>query len=806
MFSLLYSKVDAIGVVVLIIGSAISFVFRNVFICISAATISCVCFLYSIYSSRKKISTYKKATNHYKAILSTSVDPWISWTYNGDMIGVSPQFKKLFGFEHIADISLNDVLNAINSNDKDEVYAKLSDTSHDWTDFIVTTTLHNSHDKIDLMFSKFSVLGTTSITVWVRNMTSISKNMDVIKSQLNRYKSENDMFNKILDELPIPVWFRDSDLKLCYCNDKYSHMLETGKARIIEKNLPLVSGTLFGQGHSLAENAKKTGLRQSIAQFAVISGERHKLETLEIPNKIGYTGYALDITELDNALKNIDKLIVAQGEVLESMSTGIAIFDQNMKLSFFNSSYKQMTKFDEIWLSAKPNYGEVLDRQRMCRQLPEVADFAAYKKDQLKMFSSLISPTQDLIHLPNGNVLRRYIAPYQMGGLIFLYDDITDSLLLKRENNTISSVQKELVNNLLEAVCILGSDNKIKSLNPKMLTLWNITKDCIGMHISDFLDEHQDLISYYGKWDNFKSNIISNLTDRIMKTGRLTTQDGSVLFFSYTPLPDGSHMHTYIDITDSCNVSLAKYEKEQAITSSNNIKHDFVAEVSKEIKEPINLIIGFSELLKFQYFGELNEKQKKYCECILDSCNTLLDFVDNLSEINDISISEKLSIESFDAVKAIDGVIEILKKKASDKGVKLKYSYQGDLYKIVSADKRVFKQIISCLGTNFIGCVKSPGIINMHVDISQTEVSISVAAEDTEKENRSKLKMFQRMNFSQAAKFTVSEQIKVGLPVVKGLVEKHNGSLELISNNNKKLIVCKIPVNCDDEEYLAKAV
>lgn len=806
MFSLLCSKVDVIGVIALIIGSAISFVFKNVFICIAAAIISSGCFLYSIYTSRKKITTYKKATNHYKAILSTSVDPWISWTFNGDIVGVSPQFKKLFGLEHVQDISINDVLAAIDANDKDEIYARLADTQQEWSDFIVTTTLHNSPDKIDLMFSKFSALGTSSITIWVRNMTSISKNMDVIKAQLSRYKSENDMFNKILDELPIPVWFRDSDLKLCYCNDKYSHLLETGKARIIEKNLPLVSGTLFGQGHSLAENAKKTGLRQSVAQFAVISGERHKLETLEIPSKLGYIGYALDITELDNALKNIDKLIVAQGEVLESMSTGIAIFDQNMKLSFFNSSYKQMTKFDEIWLSAKPNYAEVLDKQRVSRQLPEVADFAAYKQDQLKMFSSLISPTQDLIHLPNGNVLRRYIAPYQMGGLIFLYDDITDSLMLKRENNTITSVQKEVVNNLLEAVCILGSDNKIKSVNPKMLTLWNINKDCIGMHISDFLDEHQDLISYYGKWDFFKSNIISNLTDRIMKTGRLTTKEGAVLFFSYTPLPDGSHMHSYIDITDTCNVSLAKYEKEQAIISSNNIKHSFVSEVSQEIKEPINLIIGFSELLKFQYFGDLNEKQKKYCECILESCNTLLEFVDNLSEINDITGSQTLSIETFDAINAINSVIEVLKKKAADRGIRLKYEYHGDLYKIVSADKRIVKQVVSNLGNSFIANIKPQGIVNMHVDISQNELSITVSAEDSDKDQKSKLKMFQRMNFSQAAKFTVSEQIKVGLPVIKELVEKHNGSLDLVSTGTKKLIVCKIPVNIEAKEDIAIAV
>lgn len=804
MLSLLWSRSDMLGLCALLVSVFLFFIpsfsqFSGIF-----ALLAFVCFVYSSYYMRKKLWMYKRAIAHYKSVLATSSDLWIAWSEAGDMIGVSKQFKSQFGIEESEHITLEHILKTIDNSDAELIRKNFEALIIHGAGFSVTVGLKSSHEKFDFSFAKACLNNVNTISIWARNVTSFSKTLEAAQHQADKYKKDNNMLSNILDNLSIPVWYRGSDLKICYCNNAYSTMIESSKAKILDKNIPLISGTLFGQGHSLAENAKKTGLKQSIAQFAMISGVRHKLDIHEIPEQSGMVGYASDITELDNAIKNVDRLMVAQGEVLEALSTAIAIFDQHMRLSFYNSSYKQMTKFDEIWLNSKPSYIEILERQRMCRQLPEYADFNAYKQEQVKMFTSLVSPIQDLLHLPNESVIRRYVAPYQLGGLIFLYEDITDSLALKRENNTIMAVQRETINNLLEGICVFGSDNKLKFMNPKLLYLWGSVTDInIGMHISEFLDRHKDAINYIDKWETYRSTIISNLTDRIMKTGRIMKKDGSVLFFSYVPLPDGSHMHSFMDITDTCKVSLALHEKDQAISVSNNLKYEFISGLSSEIKEPINLIMGFSDLLKHQYFGELNDKQLKYCDCILNSSKKLLNFVDNLSEMNDINV-ESLVLEqsSFDAYNAFNEVVDVLRRKGSEKGILFNYEYNSEI-KVVRGDRKILKQIISSLGYNFIKCLEPSNSVKIVTSIKDNTMEIVMSGTDF-KHNGSKT-AFYRMSFQQATQFTVTEQISIGLPVVKTLVRKHNGTIDINRTNGTITIICKIPIDTGNEKMLPKA-
>ena len=42
------------------------------------------------------------------------------------------------------------------------------------------------------------------------------------------------------------------------------------------------------------------------------------------------------------------------------------------------------------------------------------------------MFTSLIEPRQELLHLPDGRTLRLSISPHPFGGLTFVYEDVTD--------------------------------------------------------------------------------------------------------------------------------------------------------------------------------------------------------------------------------------------------------------------------------------------------------------------------------------------------------------------------------------------
>lgn len=743
---------------------------------------------------------YKKAISHYKAILSSSPDSWIAWNKNGHMIGASNQFRSQFDLEDKSVITVDDVINKLPINEGKTVANNLELLKSKGSGFSVNVNVANRLSKFELTFSKLTNKRTETISVWCKNITAMSSTFDKMQKRIDSLAKQNDILERVTDNLPIPVWYRGQDLRIVYCNNTYASMLDLSKETVLQKNIPLVLGNIFGQGHSLAENVKKTGKKQSITQSAVFRGMRKKVNICETPFASDIVGYAIDNTALEDAIGSLDKVIATQGEVLESLPTAIAIFGQNMRLSYFNSAYKKLTNFDEIWLSANPLYGEVLDRQRICRQLPEYADFSAYKHDQIQMFTSLLEQKQDLIHLPNGKVLRRCVAPYPLGGLIFLYDDVSDSMALKRENNTILAVQKETINNLIEGIIVFGSDNRLRFINPNMLKLLDITDEVReGTHISEFIEYIRRQIDYVGDWEVYKGNVISNLTDRIMKTGRLLKKNGGVIFFSYTPLPDGSHLHSYMDVTDTCKVELALYEKDQAINISNNLKHEFISSISSEIRNPINIIVGYAELLEKQYFGQLNEKQTQYCSGILEASNKLTTLVDNIKAMNDVSLDNiVINKELLNLDELMIEVINSIKSKAESNEIDVSFLYKEDESYEIYADKKIIRQIQSDMLSNLIKLLAKDSTIKVSLNEDENNVRIVTVANDSVIKHKSKLKVFQRMTLKHVARVTVSEQINIGVLTIKSLLKKHGGDIDVVRNGADTTIICTLPKTADD--------
>ena len=72
----------------------------------------------------------------------------------------------------------------------------------------------------------------------------------------------------------------------------------------------------------------------------------------------------------------------------------------------------------------------ILEALRERRRLPELADFQAFKQEQLKLFTSLIEPMEELIYRPDDSTIRQVLSPHPFGGLIFIFEDVTDQVTL----------------------------------------------------------------------------------------------------------------------------------------------------------------------------------------------------------------------------------------------------------------------------------------------------------------------------------------------------------------------------------------
>src|SRR6202021_3135160 len=99
------------------------------------------------------------------------------------------------------------------------------------------------------------------------------------------------------------------------------------------------------------------------------------------------------------------------------------------------------------------------------RRVPEFADFRPFKRQQLAMFTSLIEPQQELLHLPDGRTLSLAVSPHPLGGLVFVYEDGTDRLALERSYNTLIEVQRESLDNLFGGTPAMGRRGGLKRHN-----------------------------------------------------------------------------------------------------------------------------------------------------------------------------------------------------------------------------------------------------------------------------------------------------------------------------------------------------
>src|SRR3546814_19607932 len=92
-----------------------------------------------------------------------------------------------------------------------------------------------------------------------------------------------------------------------------------------------------------------------------MGGARHLLEIVELPfGRDASLGLAVDRTELEEVQAELGRHIRVQSEMLENLSTAIAIYGRDLYLMFFNTAYAHLWELDADFLPGHPNHGDVL--------------------------------------------------------------------------------------------------------------------------------------------------------------------------------------------------------------------------------------------------------------------------------------------------------------------------------------------------------------------------------------------------------------------------------------------------------------
>jgi signal transduction histidine kinase len=617
-------------------------------------------------------------------------------------------------------------------------------------------------------------------------------------------EAARDAHARLLDAMPLPVWRRDADLSLVYCNLAYARAVDRDRDEAVAAGIELPGKALAEASRELARRALETAAGTTEKHHVVVAGERRLLELSEQPLNGGTAGCAFDQTAVEDLEGELRRHVDAHAEMLESLGSAIAIYGPDMRLKFFNSAYAQLWRVDENVLAEEPHHNDVLEMMRERRRLPEQSDFPAYKAERLRLYSTLIEPLEELMHLPDDSTLRMTATPHPFGGVLFAYEDVTDRLALERSYNTLIAVQRETLDNLYEGVAVYGVDGRLKLYNPAFARIWKLPEALLEAepHARDVVAKFRDFFDVPDTdWPDFIERSVTQITEPGTQDGRQERADGSVVDWAQVPLPDGASLFTFLDVTDSIRVERALRERNEALETTDRLKSEFLANISYELRTPLNAIVGFAEILENKFFGELNERQLEYSRAIVESSQRLLALINDILDLATIEAGYlRLDVAPVDLQAVLEAIHTLGHERARSRGIELQLDCPKNVGRLM-ADERRLKQALYNLLSNSLKFTPEGGKVVIAVrrkgkemQLSVTDTGIGIPPEQQEQ-------VFDK--FERGVGQGRQAGAGLGLSLVKSLIELHHGWVELDSApDSGTRVICHLPTEQPAEPAL----
>ena len=602
---------------------------------------------------------------------------------------------------------------------------------------------------------------------------------------------------KILDSLPICVWQKNKDLKITYCNDAYAKALETNKEYVLLNNIKLIPPSrrrsIYVDQNLYSSKPKKA------LEHIVINGSRRLLSITESPfSEDGKsTGVAIDITDKEEVEKNYKNYRKQAEEVWDNISVPVAIFDADAVLVFANSAIIKLFSIESLDIYNNCKLSDIMDYLISNESILSSQDITKYKEMVMDLFQTVIEPHCTSVQLKNGNTMAVTISPNHGGGLIFMFEDISDKIALEREVNAMTAVQTDTLNHLSEGVVVFGADNRIKMVNSAANSMWEKEGNSEGIHINDFFEASIALFNSESEDKLLSSRLINMAAQRIEFSETLSLFNGKTYNYSYIPLPDGLNLVKFSDITDSSNLEKLLQEKTDIVDQIDKLKSNLISNISYELRAPLQTIKGFAEILFNKYFGDLNDKQLEYCYGIANSVERLTEIVDAVISLANIEAGQiKIKYSEVKLLKLIQESIKLFSERAKASGIKLSTDFKDSKFSVF-IDEQSFKQALFHLISRSLRITPSGGSLT---------ISISTSASDPDYFNliikdsgallsEEELERIRKTLIDNSSKKELDRSVEFGLILANNIVKLHNGEITIESNEESgNSITCHIPV------------
>ncbi len=507
---------------------------------------------------------------------------------------------------------------------------------------------------------------------------------------------------------------------------------------------------------------------------------------------VNYVGIKTDITELKQAHYKLYESEKKLRSMFENTQTGILYFTPEGKILEANPA---ILKF-----LGSPSLEESLQVNML--KLPPLREAGLTKNIKECISKKTIISDETVYKSKWGKTvfIKYFLIPVLVDNeIVGIWANIQDlSNLWKTKNELIATKEKieasekkyrQIVEMSPDGIIMLDLNGTITSVNNALFEITGFKKkDLVGKKYFEtkaFSTEQK-----FKHQKTFDSIIQNNFNDIINynwihANGQKRIGQAKIKLITHNNIPD----KIQIIIRDITALKKTEELKTKMVIAQKSaaIKQNFIANISHEMRTPMNGIIGMSDFLADT---NLNEKQAEFVTTIKESAQSLLHIINDvlhLSKIEQGKISGKK--EETDIFKIINNAINLFKAQANIKNLTIASIIDPGFPQYLWIEKQTITQIINNLLSNAVKYTKKGNvelelkIIGTQKDIIKARCIIKDTGIGIKKEDRENLfQPFSRVDDSLTRN---TEGTGLGLAITKKLVESMGGEIDFSSKYNE---------------------
>lgn len=498
---------------------------------------------------------------------------------------------------------------------------------------------------------------------------------------------------------------------------------------------------------------------------------------------LGFRGAGSDETAEVRAVERANTAETRLAEAVEAMTEGFALYGPDDRLVVCNSRYREIYRESAEFMVPGVRFEDILRGGLAKGQyLDAVGREEEWLVQRLEAHRQAGAPVEQ--ELKSGRWILVREQTLSDGSVVGIRTDISEIKQREQEARASEAKLRSIIEGITDAIFVKGADGRYSLVNAAYTEFYGIGADeIVGKTNEDIyppeqaavFTESDSQIIRSGKQERFERHMTLAGSERHFTTIKSVFRDdaGEIIGLVGVTQDISVRKRTETDLR------IAKRSAEHASVA----KSEFLARMSHELRTPLNAIIGFSETIRDQILGPIeNRRYLDYANDILTSGHHLLSLINDVLDLSKIEAGRyELEEFGFDLQEAVDPAVSMIRDRAETAGIVLDV-IGADPPLRVFADRRALTQVLINLLSNAIKFTPHGGRVAVsarRVNGSGLEVrvidnGIGIASADVDKVMES---------FSQAANVMNRKHdgTGLGLPIAKSLVELHGGTLRLKS-------------------------